>query len=95
MFNKIIKFFIDNYRINYTLFFLVFAVGIYSYTKIPKEISPTLEPASITIRGSYQGASVDSLNTMAVGEIEDEVKNITGVENVSSVVTPGKFSIIL
>jgi len=95
MFDGIIKFFIENYRVNYTLFFLIFAVGIDSYTKIPKEISPTIEPASITIRGSYQGASVDSLNTMAVGEIEDEVKNITGVLSVSSVITPGKFNIIL
>lgn len=95
MFEKIIKFFIQNYKVNYTLFFLVFAVGIYSYTKIPKEISPAIEPDSITIRGSYQGASVDSLNTMAVQEIEDEVKNITGVQSVSSVITPGKFSVIL
>lgn len=95
MFERIIKFFIENYKVNYTLFFLVFAVGIYSYTKIPKEISPTIEPDSITIRGSYQGASVDTLNTMAVQEIEDEVKNIIGVDAVSSVITPGKFSIIL
>ncbi|QFR43845.1 efflux RND transporter permease subunit [Sulfurimonas xiamenensis] len=95
MFERIIKFFIENYKVNYMLFFLIFAVGIYSYTKIPKEISPTIEPDSITIRGSYQGASVDTLNTMAVQEIEDEVKNIIGVDAVSSVITPGKFSIIL
>jgi multidrug efflux pump subunit AcrB len=95
MFERIIKFFIENYKVNYMLFFLIFAVGIYSYTKIPKEISPTIEPDSITIRGSYQGASVDTLNTMAVQEIEDEVKNIIGVDSVSSVITPGKFSIIL
>ncbi len=95
MFERVIKFFIENYKVNYTLFFLIFAVGIYSYTKIPKEISPTIEPDSITIRGSYQGASVDSLNTMAVQEIEDEVKNIIGVESVSAVITPGKFTIVL
>lgn len=95
MFERIIKFFIENYKVNYTLFFLIFAVGIYSYTKIPKEISPRIEPDSITIRGSYKGASVDSLNTMAVQEIEDEVKNITGVSSVSSVISPGKFSIVL
>lgn len=95
MFEKILKFFIENYKINYILFFLIFALGIYSYTKIPKEISPTIEPNSITIRGSYQGASVDILNKMAVGEIEDEVKNIVGVESVSSVISPGRFSIIL
>lgn len=95
MFEKVLKFFIDNYKINYTLFFLLFAVGIYAYTQIPKEISPTIDPASITVRGSYAGASVDSLNKMAVQEIEDEVKNIVGVQTVTSVISPGRFSVIL
>ena len=95
MFEKFLKFFIDNYKINYTLFLLLFAVGIFSYTQIPKEISPTIEPNSLTIRGSYAGASVDSLNTMAVQEIEDEVKSIVGVDTVTSVISPGRFTIIL
>lgn len=95
MFEKILKFFIDNYKINYTLFFLFFAIGTYSYTQIPKEISPNIEPNSITIRGSYSGTSVDTLNKMAVAEIEDEVKNIVGVDTVTSVISPGRFTIIL
>ncbi|MCD6190718.1 MAG: efflux RND transporter permease subunit [Sulfurimonas sp.] len=95
MFENFLRFFIDNYKINYTLFLLLFAMGIYSYTQIPKEISPTIEPNSLTIRGSYAGASVDSLNKMAVQEIEDEVKTIVGVETVTSVISPGRFTIIL
>jgi len=95
MFEKILKFFIDNYKINYTLFFLLFAMGIFAYSHIPKEISPTIEPNSLTIRGSYSGASVDALNKMAVQEIEDEVKNITGVDTVTSVISPGSFTIVL
>ncbi|WP_324170694.1 efflux RND transporter permease subunit [Sulfurimonas sp.] len=95
MFERVLNFFIDNYKINYILFFLLFGVGIFAYTQIPKEISPTIEPNSVTIRGSYSGASVDTLNKMAVQEIEEEVKNIVGVESVTSVVSPGRFSIIL
>ncbi len=95
MFERVLKFFIENYKINYTLFFLLFGVGIYAYTQIPKEISPEIEPDSITIRGSYPGASVDTLNKMAVQEIEDEVKNIVGVDSVTSIVSPGRFSIAL
>ena len=95
MFERIVKFFIENYKINYTLFFLLFAAGIYSYTNIPKEISPTIEPESISIRGTYSRASVDNLNNMVVQEIEDEVKNIVGVDTVSSVISPGRFTITL
>jgi multidrug efflux pump subunit AcrB len=95
MFDRTLKFFIENYKINYTLFLLLFIVGIYSYTQIPKEISPTIEPNSVTIRGSYSGASVDILNKMAVQSIEDETKNIDGVKSVTSVISPGRFSVIL
>jgi multidrug efflux pump subunit AcrB len=95
MFERVLKFFIENYKINYALFFLIFSLGIYSYTLIPKEISPAIEPESVTIRGSYSGASVDILNKMAVQEIQDEVKNIDGVQSVSSIITPGRFSITL
>lgn len=95
MFERVLKFFIENYKINYTLFFLLFGAGIYAYIQIPKEISPTIEPESITIRGAYTGASVDNLNKMAVQEIEDEVKNIVGIDTVTSVISPGRFSITM
>jgi len=95
MFDRILKFFITNHRLNYALFFLVYALGIYSYMHIPKEISPVVEPDSVTIRGGYSGASIDSLNTMAVGEIESEVRNIQGVKSITSVITSGRFSVIV
>jgi HAE1 family hydrophobic/amphiphilic exporter-1 len=95
MFDRVLKFFIENYKINYALFFLLLALGGYAYTQIPKEISPTIEPDSISVRGSYPGASADLLNKIAVQEIEDKCKNIDGIDAISSVISPGKFSITL
>ena len=95
MFDKILRFFVENSRMNYTLFFLIFAVGIYSYMKMPKEIFPSFELDMITIKGGYSGASVDILNKMAVIDIEDQVKSVEGVDSVSSIISPGRFSIIL
>jgi multidrug efflux pump subunit AcrB len=95
MFEKMIRFFIDNSKMNYMLFFLVFAAGIVAYTKTPKEIFPSFDLDMISIRGSYSGASVDILNKMAVNEIEDNIKNIDGIDVVTSVISPGKFSIII
>jgi len=69
-------------------------MGIYSYTKIPKEVTPTIDPDSVTIRGTYTGASIDTLNKIAVGEIEKEIKNIDGIDSVTSVITSGRFSIV-
>ena len=95
MFDKTIKFFIENYKINYALFIFLFIVGIYSYTKIPKEVQPTIEPSTIRVSGNYSGASVDILNKMAVIPLENEVKNIVGVDNILTNINPGKFSITL
>ena len=41
------------------------------------------------------GASIDMLDKMAVKEIEDEIKNIDGIDKMATVVSAGKFSIIL
>ncbi|MDD3008998.1 MAG: hypothetical protein RBR70_10860 [Arcobacter sp.] len=64
MFEKILRFFVENSRINYTLFILVFAVGVWSYTKTPKEIFPSFDLDMISIKGSYSGASVDRSRTL-------------------------------
>jgi len=95
MFDKTIKFFIENYKINYALFIFVFILGIYSYSNIPKEVNPTIEPSTIRISGNYNGASVDILNKMAVIPLENEVKNIIGVNDIITKIYPGKFSITL
>lgn len=95
MFERFLRFFVDNARMNYTLFALIFAIGIYSYAKMPKEIFPTFDMDMISVSGSYSGASVDILDKMAVNEIEDNVKSLEGVIETTTVISPGKFSIIL
>lgn len=95
MFEKFLKFFVDNSRMNYTLFVLIFAIGIWSYTKTPKEIFPSFDLDMISIKGSYTGTSVDILDKMAVTEIEDNIKNIDSIDTISTVISPGKFTIIL
>lgn len=95
MFEKFLRFFVDNARMNYVLFILIFSVGIWSYMKMPKEIFPTFDMDMVSISGSYTGASVDILDKMAVSEIEDNVKSLEGVIETTTVISPGKFTIIL
>lgn len=95
MFEKFLRFFVENSRMNYTLFILVFAIGIWSYTKTPKEIFPNFELDMISIKGSYSGASVDILDKMAVSEIEDNIKNIESIDTMSTIISPGRFTIVL
>ena len=95
MFERLLRFFVENSRMNYTLFVLVFAVGIWSYNNTPKEIFPSFELDMISVKGSYSGASVDILDRMAVSEIEDNIKNLDSIDTITTVISPGSFSIIL
>ena len=74
MFEKVLRFFVINSRLNYFLFILVFMMGIVLYIKTPKEIFPSFELDMISINGHYTGSSIDMLDKMAVKEIETGLK---------------------
>ncbi len=95
MFEKFLRFFINNARINYLLFILVFLAGVYAYIKTPKEIFPSFELDMISISGSYSGASIDILDKMAVKDIEDEIKNVDGIKEMATIISGSRFNIIL
>jgi len=95
MIEGILRFFVNNSRLNYFLFILVFISGIVFYTKTPKEIFPSFELDMVSVNGHYTGASIDMLDKMAVKEIESEIKNIDGIDKMATIVSAGKFNIIL
>ena len=95
MFESFLRFFVNNSRMNYTLFVLVFLVGIWSYNNTAKEIFPSFELEMVSVQGSYAGASVDILDKMAVTEIEDNLKNLDSVDVMTTVISPGSFTIVV
>lgn len=90
-----IKFFLDRARLNYTFALFLFLAGIYSWNILPKEIFPPFELDKLMISGAYSGASADTLDKMAVTDIEDEVKSISGITKVDSTIRSGVFNMIL
>lgn len=92
---QLIAFFLNKPKLNYLLLAFLFIIGIYSYSVISKEMFPNIESDSIRISGSYAGASADTLDKMAVTEIEDKVSNISGIEEVKSYISANSFSILL
>jgi multidrug efflux pump subunit AcrB len=95
MFERFLKFFVENSRMNYTLFVLLFAIGVVAYIKTPKEIFPTFDLDMVVVNGHYSGASVDTLNKIIVQDLEDDLKSVLGVDTISTIVKSGSFSIIL
>jgi multidrug efflux pump subunit AcrB len=95
MFEKFLGFFIDNARINYLLFALVFIVGVYAYIKTPKEIFPSFELDMVSVSGHYAGASIDILDKMAVKDIEEQIRSVDGIKEMATIISPTRFNIIL
>ncbi len=90
---KIIDFFLQNVRLNYTILVFAFIAGVYSYVTISKEAFPPMDLKRIIIAGSYNGASPSTLDKMAVQKIENEISNISGITEVVSSITPDAFAI--
>jgi multidrug efflux pump subunit AcrB len=65
------------------------------YTKTPKEIFPSFELDMVSVTGAYTGASIDILDKMAVKRIEDEIKNIDGIKELATIISPARFNMIV
>lgn len=92
---KIIDYFIRNKRLNYMLLLFVLFMGINAYMHIPKELFPHIALDKITVSGAYAGTSADTLDKMAVRDIEDALGSLDGVEKMETVIRPGSFAIII
>ena len=94
MIRKFVTFAVDKPIINHILLVFMLVLSIFAYQDIPKEIFPPSELDQITVTGGYPGASADVLDKMAVKNIEDDMKSISEIENVETVIQNGSFTIL-
>jgi len=92
---KILAFAVDKAILNHILFLMMLILAIISYKLIPKEIFPPSNLDKISISGAYVGASADILDKMAVKPIEEDLKSIENISDITTVIRNGMFSISL
>lgn len=92
---SLIRYFIENKRLNYILLIFIAYMGIMSYNNIPKELFPTTELEKISVSGYYSGTSTTNMDKMAVREIEDSLSSVNGINKIETVIRPGVFGITL
>lgn len=93
MIKGFIRFVINKPILNHIFLFFLLILAVFAYNKIPKEIFPPSTLDAIVITGSYEGASPDILDKMAVKNIEDELKNLSDADTIISTIKNGSFSI--
>jgi len=77
---KIIEFAIARPILNHMLLLFIIVVAVFSYSNIPKEIFPPSKLDSVTVSGFYSGASSKLLDKIAVGEIEQDISNLSQLQ---------------
>ena len=92
---KLIEFFLSKSRLNYMLFVFLFIFGVFSYISIPKDVFPAVKLDKIVISGGYGGASIDTLDKMAVSKLESDLNSLNGVKKLESFIKNSSFDIIL
>ncbi len=93
MIRAFVTFSMDRPIINHILFLFMMLLAIFAYQNIPKEIFPPSSMDKVTITGSYVGASADVLDKMAVKNIEDELKSVSEIDEITTTIQNGMFYI--
>jgi len=93
MVRNFISFAVDKPIINHILMVFMLVLAVFAYQNIPKEIFPPSALDKITIQGGYAGSSADVLDKMVVKTIEDDLKNISEIESIETVIQNGSFVI--
>jgi len=89
-----IKFFLENSKLNYFLFLITFLIGIYSYEQMPKELFPNTDLEIVNITGQYNGASINTLDKMIVKDLEDELLSMEEIDSIDTIINTNKFKIV-
>ncbi len=82
--NRLIKFFVDNWRFSFLVSVLILIVGAISLNLLRKESFPPVNFAAVVIVTIYPGASPEEVQDRVTKEIESELKGIDGLKRVKS-----------
>jgi multidrug efflux pump subunit AcrB len=81
----IVKYFIDNEIAGNILMILLFIVGMVGLSQMKTTFFPEVESRNISIQAVYPGSSPEEIEEGIVSKIEENLKGLTGIEQVTSV----------
>ena len=94
MLRRFVEFSLDKPLLNHLFLFFILLSSIFAYVNIAKEIFPPMQMDKITINGAYAGTSANVLDQMVVQTLEDDLKNVSELEKVTSTIKNGSFVIV-
>jgi HAE1 family hydrophobic/amphiphilic exporter-1 len=89
------SFFIKNTRVAFLTTFMLFIIGFMGMFSIPKETAPEIDYGIVIISTFFDGASPKDMDALITQEIENKIKDITGINKISSTSKNSFSSIVL
>ena len=89
---SVINYFTKNHLVSNILFVGVFLMAIFAWQKIGKEEMPEFESNWLRISASYPGAAAEDVELFVTKPIEDELKEVSGIEEILTTSSTGLSS---
>ncbi|WP_417334942.1 efflux RND transporter permease subunit [Halobacteriovorax marinus] len=89
---SIITYFTKNHLVSNILFVGVFLMAIFAWNQIGKEEMPEFESNWMRVSASYPGAAAEDVELFVTKPIEDELKEVTGIEEIYTTSSTGSSS---
>ena len=86
---KIIDYFVDNTVIVNLVTLLIIILGTMSIIALNKEVFPNVDFNFISIRTIYQGAAAEDVEKLVSIEVERELKEVEGIEELNALSSEG------
>lgn len=87
--------FIRNKKIAVLSCLFIFLIGILSIYQVPKESAPQIDFGTIIVNTVYPGASAVDIDQLVTQEIENKIKDVEGINEISSTSRSGVSSIVI
>ncbi|MBN2675658.1 MAG: efflux RND transporter permease subunit [Alphaproteobacteria bacterium] len=92
---NLVEFFIKNQKLTIVLMFSMLFIGFVGIKNMKTEMFPPVDFATAVITTSYRGASAETIEAKITKPIEDEIRSVRFIKDVSSVSQPGLSRIIV
>ena len=92
---KAVRFFIENYKLTIVLSLMFAVYGLQGLSKMNAEKFPAVSLATATVVTEYRGASAEDIEVKITKPIEDEIKKVVGIKDISSVTKSGLSTIVI
>jgi len=82
--NNFYGFWIKNFRISLLCIILLVLYGMYSLVVIPKESTPDIKFGIVSVTTIYPGANPIDVDDLVTTEIQDQIKELQGIDTIQS-----------